>query len=50
MNKLITILAVETFVNLAQVRVGDVRIDLGRVDRSMAEELLDRADVGAIVE
>ena len=41
---------VELFMDLAQVRVGDVCVDLGRADRSVTEELLDRTDVGAIVQ
>ncbi len=36
--------------DLAQMGVGDVRIDLGRVDGGMAEKLLDGANVGAVRE
>ncbi len=36
--------------NFAEVRVGDVRINLRRVDGGVTEELLDGADVGAIGE
>jgi len=33
-------LAVELLMDLAQMRVSNVRVDLGSVDRSVAEELL----------
>ena len=36
------------FMNFFKMTVGDVRVDLSRVDRGVAEELLDRADVGAV--
>ncbi len=36
--------------NVAQVRVGDVRINLRRVDGGVAEELLDAPDIGAVRE
>jgi len=35
-------------VDFAEVRVGDVCVNLCRVDGGVAEELLDTADVGAI--
>lgn len=31
-----------------EVRVGDVRVNLGCVDRGVAEKLLDRTDIGAV--
>lgn len=34
--------------DVAEVAVGDVRINLRRVDGGVAEELLDRADVSAV--
>ena len=43
------ILAVEAFVNFFKMTVGDVGVNLRCVDRGVAEELLDRADVGAVV-
>ncbi len=45
----LSLLPVEFFVDVAEVRVGDVCVDLRRVDRGVTEELLDRADVGAII-
>lgn len=36
--------------NFAQVRVGDVGVDLSCVDGSVAEKLLHRADISAIAE
>ena len=36
--------------HLTEVRVGDVCINLRRVNRGVAEELLDRANVGTIRE
>lgn len=39
---------VELLMDLAQVSVGDVGVDLRGVDARVAEELLYRADVGAI--
>lgn len=45
-----TILAVELFMDLAEVGVGDMGVDLRRVDGGVAEELLHGADVGAIRE
>ncbi len=36
--------------HFAQMRVGHVSVDLGGVDRGVAEELLDRADIGAIAQ
>jgi hypothetical protein len=46
----VTAFAVIFFMDFAQVRVGDVGVDLGRVDGGVAEELLDGADVGAVAE
>ena len=36
------------FMNVTQMRVGDVGIDLRRVDRGVAEELLDTANVSPV--
>ena len=36
--------------NLTEVRVGDVGVNLGGADVSMAKHGLDRAEVGAIHE
>ena len=44
------ILAVEFFVDVAEVTVGDVCINLRRVDRGVTEELLDRTNVGAVTQ
>ena len=40
----------ELFVDVAQVLVGDVGVNLSRVDIRMAEHGLHRADVGAVAE
>ncbi len=47
---LLAILAVEFFMNVAEVRVGDMCVDLRRVDGGVAEELLDRANVGTVTQ
>ena len=36
--------------NVAEMGVSDVRINLGRVDGGVAEELLDRSNISAITE
>lgn len=41
-------LGVELFVNLAEMRVGDVSVDLGGGDVGVTEEGLDGAEVGAV--
>ena len=47
---LAAVLAVEFFMDFAQVRVGDVRVNLRRVDRSMTEKLLDGTDISPVTE
>ncbi len=37
------------FMNFAQMRVGDVGVDLRRVDGGMTQELLDAADIGPVI-
>ena len=38
----------ETVVDFTEVRVGDVGVNLGGGNISVAEESLDRAEVGAV--
>ena len=40
----------KTFVNFAELFVGNVGIDLGSGDRGVAKHRLDRTDVGAITQ
>jgi hypothetical protein len=40
----------ESFVNFAKMRIGDVGVDLSRADVSVAKKRLDGADVGAVHE
>ena len=40
--------AVILLMNVAEVTVGNMRINLCRVDRGVAEELLDGADVSTV--
>lgn len=50
MTQLFSAFSVEFLMNLAEVRVGNMRINLGSIDGSVTEELLDGTDVSAIVE
>ncbi len=43
-------LAVELLMNILELAVGNVGIDLGRADICMAEEHLDRAEIGAVAQ
>ena len=47
-NDSAAVLTVEAFMDFFKMAVGDVRVNLGRVDRGVAEELLDASDVGAV--
>lgn len=40
----------ELLMHLAQVRIGDVGVDLGRINRGVAKELLHAADISAVAE
>ena len=40
----------ELIVRLFQMSIGNVRIDLGRRNIRMAEHLLDRANIGTILD